>query len=270
MIFANHAHVFPEEVKPEGTIDNLKKLLDECGIDKCVCFAPFPDRFKETGRTDTPNEWLAKEIKNDPDLYGFGTIDFEAENLRDEVDRIADLGFKGIKMHPAYQEFDIDGEDAFKVYERAEELGLFISFHCGMHWHRLKGVRPILYDEVAWNFKNLRFSLEHLGGYHFYNESLAVMCNNSRGGIQPRIFAGWTSVSDRNGNGEWTLTNEQLETIIRQTTEKSCIFGLDFPYKKADYIQYEMERYNNLNISDEAKENLFGKTLSDVLGLNLY
>jgi len=270
MIIANHAHVMPADVKPEGTIDNLKRLLDECGIDKCICFAPFSDRFKECGHTESPNEWLAKEIKNDPDLYGFGTIDFDAENLRDEVDRIADLGFRGIKMHPPYQEFDIDGEDAFKVYERAEELGLFISFHCGMHWHRLKGVRPILFDEVAWNFKNLRFSLEHLGGYHFFNESLAIMCNNSRGGIQPRVFAGLTSVSDRDGLTGWTLTNEQLETIILQTNDKSCMFGLDFPYKKADYIKYEMDRYNSLNISDEAKEYIFGKAISDVLNLNLY
>lgn len=270
MIFANHAHVFPEELKPEGSIDNLKRLMDDCGIDKCVCFAPFDDRFKENGRTDTPNEWLAKALKGQPDLYGFGTIDFTADNLRDEVDRIADYGFKGIKMHPPYQEFDIDGEDAFKVYERAEELGLFISFHCGMHWHRLKGVRPILYDEVGWFFKNLRFSLEHLGGYHFFNESLAVMCNNSRGGIQPRVFAGWTSVSDRNGLDEWTLTNEQLETIVFQTDDESSIFGLDFPFKNAEYIKYEMERYRSLNISDEAKENLFGKTLSKVLDLNLY
>ena len=267
MIFANHAHVFPEEIRADGTIDELKKLLDECGIDKCVCFAPFHDRLREKGCTYSPNEWLAKAIKNDPDLYGFGTVDFEADNLRDEVDRIADYGFKGIKMHPPYQEFDIDGEDAFKVYERAEELGLFISFHCGMHWHRLKGVRPILYDEVGWNFKNLRFSLEHLGGYHFFNESLAVMCNNSRGGIQPRVFAGWTSISDRDGIEGWTLTNEQLETIIRQTGEESSIFGLDFPYKKSDYIKYEIERYNSLNISEKCKENILGGTLSKILDI---
>ncbi len=267
MIFANHAHVFPEKIKPEGTIDKLKELLDECGIDKCVCFAPFHDRFEDIRNPVNPNKWLAEELKNQPDLYGFGVVDFTADNLRDEVDKIADLGFKGIKMHPPYQEFDIDGENAFKVYERAEELGLFISFHCGMHWHRLKGVRPILYDEVGWYFKNLRFSLEHLGGFHFYNEALAVMCNNSRMGIQPRVFAGWTSVSDRNGLSEWTLTNQQLETIINQTGEQSSIFGLDFPYKKADYIKYEIERYNSLNISDTAKQNLFGDTLKMVLGI---
>ncbi len=265
MIFANHAHVFPKEIKPSGTVDELKKLMDECGIDKAVCFAPFQDRFEEEGFPGTPNEWLAKEIKNQPDLYGFGTVDFNAKNIRDEVDKIAEYGFKGIKMHPPYQEFDIDGDDAFKVYERAEELGLFISFHCGMHWHRLKGVRPILYDEVGWFFKNLRFSLEHIGGYHFFNEALAVLCNNSREGIQPRAFAGWTSISDRDGLGGWTLTREQLETVIKQTGENRSIFGLDFPFKDSAYTKYEIERIKSLNISDTAKENILGKTLATIL-----
>ncbi len=267
MIIANHAHVFPKEIKESGTIDELKKLMDECGIDKTVCFAPFPERFEEEGFPDTPNEWLAKQLKNQPDLYGFGTIDFKAKNLHDEVDKIADLGFKGIKLHPPYQEFDVDGEDAFKVYERAEELGLFVSFHCGMHWHRLKGVRPVLYDEVGWFFKNLRFSLEHIGGYHFFNEALAVLCNNSRGGIQPRAFAGWTSISDIDGMGTWTLTNEQLETVINQIGEERNIFGLDFPYKNAEYTKYEIERFKSLNISDTAKENLLCNTMKNILGI---
>lgn len=266
MIFANHAHVFPEDIKPSGTIDKLKELMDECGIDKCIAFAPFNDKFDESGRTGNQNVWLAKELKGEPDICGFGTINFEKDDLKSEVDRIADLGFKGIKMHPPYQEFDIDGEKAFQVYDRAEQLGLFISFHCGMHWHRLRGVRPILFDEVAWNFPNLRFSLEHLGGYHFFNEALAVMCNNSRGGIQPRVFAGWTSVSNKNGPDEWALTNEQLETIIFQTGDDRSIFGLDFPYKDAEYIKYEIERYKSLNISDKAKENIFGGALMKILG----
>ena len=41
-IFANHAHVFPEEARPGCGIDSLKALMDECSIERTVCFAPFP------------------------------------------------------------------------------------------------------------------------------------------------------------------------------------------------------------------------------------
>ena len=36
MIFANHAHVFPKELRPEGSVDSLMRLMDDCGIDKAV------------------------------------------------------------------------------------------------------------------------------------------------------------------------------------------------------------------------------------------
>ena len=47
MIFANHAHVFPKEIRPEGSVESLLRFMDECGIDKAVAFAPFDDRFHE-------------------------------------------------------------------------------------------------------------------------------------------------------------------------------------------------------------------------------
>lgn len=262
MIFANHAHVFPNELKPEGTVDKLMEFLDECEIDKAVCFAPFSDRYHEGGFTGSSNEWLAKAIKGNDRLVGFGTVDFE-QNLRDEVDRIADLGFKGIKMHPPYQEFVIDGPEAFQVYERAQELGLFISFHSGMHWHRLRDNRVVLFDEVAWNFPDLKFSMEHIGGYHFFKEALAVMCNNSRRG--GNVFAGWTSVGKRKKGDAWSLTDEELETVIYQTGEDSSIFGLDFPYSKPEHIKSDIERIKRLDITESCKEKILGGTLERVL-----
>lgn len=264
MIFANHAHIFPKELRPEGSVEKLMEFLDECEIDKAVAFAPFSDRFHEGGFEGSQNTWLAKQIKGNDRLVGFGTVDF-TQNLRDEVDRIADLGFKGIKLHPPYQEFIIDGEEAFQVYERAQELGLFLSFHSGMHWHRLRDNHVLLFDEVAWNFPKLKFSMEHIGGYHFFKDALAVMCNNSRGGID-HVFAGWTSVGNRKGKGdEWALTDEELEIVIAQTGEDRSIFGLDFPYSKPEHIKSDIARIRSLDISEECKEKILGKTLEKVL-----
>ena len=45
-IFANHAHVFPKESKPEGTVDKLLELMNECEIEKAVCFAPFHGHYE--------------------------------------------------------------------------------------------------------------------------------------------------------------------------------------------------------------------------------
>lgn len=241
-IFANHAHLFAKDTKPNADIDKLKELLDACEIEKAVCFAPFTDQLARYGITENSRKWLANEIKNEPQFVGFGTIDFDEKNLKDQVKETADLGLLGLKIHPAAQELKIDSPELFEVYEEAEKQGLFISFHTGLHWHRIKDYQMLLFDEVAYNFPKLRFSMEHVGGYSFFKEALLVMNNNSRDDIQ-HVFAGWTSISmekDDFGNerqGAWSLTDDELCTLIHQTGPKRSIFGLDFPYKDIEYTK---------------------------------
>ena len=269
-IFANHAHLFPKNTKPNADIDNLKELLDACEIEKAVCFAPFSHQLERYDISENPRKWLAQEIKNDCRFVGFGTIDFDEKNLKDQVKETADLGLLGLKIHPAAQELKIDSPELFEVYEEAEKQGLFISFHTGLHWHRIKDYQMLLFDEVAYNFPKLRFSMEHVGGYSFFKEALLVMNNNSRDEIQ-HVFAGWTSIAmekDDFGNerqGAWSLTDDELCTLIHQTGPKRSIFGLDFPYKDIEYTKKAIERIKNLPITEEAKRGILGDNLREIL-----
>lgn len=268
MIFANHAHLFPKELREDGAIGPLMEMLDACEIDKAVCFAPFSSRFYEHPLffDKNQNEWLYKEIAGNDRLLGFGTIDVMpgAKPIEDQVKQIVDLGFKGIKMHPAFQEIRVDGETAFKVYEQAEKHGLFMSFHTGLHWHRIRDYEMLLFDEITYNFPDLYFSMEHVGGYSLFREALLVMCNNKK---NPHCFAGWTSIEpEENGLlGPWALTDTDLQTLIFQTGDDRSLFGLDFPYKNIDYVKRAMARIRSLPISDTAKENILGKTLERIL-----
>ena len=72
-IFANHAHLYPAGTRPGASLDDLKRLLDECGIEKCVCFAPFPDRLEELTGGRESLKWIENEIRNEPAPVGFGT-----------------------------------------------------------------------------------------------------------------------------------------------------------------------------------------------------
>ncbi len=264
MIFANHAHLYPHELREEGTKDALLRLLDDCGIDKAVAFAPFSHRFRESAlyQDVNVNEWLAREIAGEDRLVGFGTVDVleGAEPIADQVQRIFELGLRGIKIHPAAQEIAVDSEKAFQIYDKAQQLGLFLSFHTGLHWHRIRDYQMLLFDEIAYHFPDLYFSMEHVGGYSFFREAMLVLCNNSR---NPHIFAGLTSVEPaENGMlGPWSLSDAEIETLVFQTGDERTIFGLDFPFKKADYIRRAMARIRSLHISDAAKENILGKTL---------
>lgn len=271
-IFANHAHLFPKNTKPNGDIGCLKALLDECEIEGAVCFSPFWHQMDMYAHTtgQNPCEWVADALKNEPNLVGFGTVDFDKNNLKDQVKKIKDLGLYGIKIHPAAQEVKIDSPQLFEVYEEAEKQGLFISFHTGLHWHRISDYQMLLFDEVAYNFPKLRFSMEHIGGYSFFREALLIMNNNSRSEI-PHVYAGWTSIAmetDEMGNtrqGAWSLTDDDLCTLVHQAGYKTSIFGLDTPYKGIEQTQQAIERIKNLPITEEAKRGILGENLKRVL-----
>ncbi len=268
-IWANHAHVFPAGAKPGGEIERLKELMAACGIEKAVCFACFRDQYERSGLPGEPVGWLAETIRNDDALIGFGTVDFDRDDIAYQTERIADLGMKGIKIHPAAQEINVMGDKAREVYRVAQEKGLFLSFHTGIHWHRIRDYNLLLFDEVAYCYPELKFSMEHIGGYHFFREALAVMCNAKRNADFDTVYAGWTSIAMGEDGlpGEWSLTDDELRTVIRQTGNTRSIFGLDFPYKGIEQTKAAIERIKRLDIPEEAKEGVLGGNLRKALGI---
>ena len=230
-VLANHAHVFPESINPNGTIDRLLALMDACGIEQAVGFAPFPHQAK--GRDLDPSAWLADHVKKNDRLLGFGTIDPKRDDRRDQVKRVRDLGLVGMKLHPNAQGFDILSPQIFEVYDAAQEQSLFITFHTGVHQSRLLETSLLRFDEIAWGFPRLKFSMEHVGGYHFFNEALAVIFNH----VPPpwesgvcNVFAGLASVFTPDHNRFWHLSDERLKELAAQVGARQLIFGLDFPY----------------------------------------
>lgn len=263
-IVANHAHVFPEAIRADGTVSALKAIMEDTGIDKCVCFAPFYEYFDNGFDA---NGWLADTIKGDPSLIGFGVIDFCAGQYADQVKYIADLGMKGLKIHPAYQKIRIDGPECCAAYEQAQRLNLLISFHTGIHWHRIADYNMLLFDEVAYRYPDLRMTLEHVGGYCFFHEALAVMMNNSSKHKPPRIFAGLTSVFDRDQNRPWFLEDRQIQDLLWQLGEDSALFGIDFPFNSGEEIKRVIAHINGMEISKTAKDAILGGNLSRLLNL---
>jgi predicted TIM-barrel fold metal-dependent hydrolase len=270
-VFANHAHVFPQSINPGGTIDRLLTMLDGCGIARAVCFAPFG--FQCDGSdTDCPNGWLAESLRPHSDrLVGFGTIDFRRDDIADQVNRAADLGFRGLKIHPNLQKIDVLSDKALAAYEAAEKRKLFITFHTGVHHYRIAHYRVTAFDEIAYRFPTLRLSMEHVGGYSFFNEALAVIFNNipfpPLPGKRPRVYAGLTSVFTRDYLPFWYLPHERFDELVRQVGHELLIFGLDFPYNLEENTKTALRTLEEW-VPDEAKRSLIlGGNLRRELGV---
>lgn len=258
---AHHAHVFPAAIRAEGTVEELLKHLDACDIAEVVCFAPLPYQVnpKEIDR----NAWLAREIKPHRRLHGFGTVDFTGD-VRQQVRQIVDLGFKGIKIHPPAQKMDILSPAALETYAAAQEADLFLTFHTGVHHSRLRESRVIDWDEIACQFPKLRFSMEHVGGWSFFHEALAVMVNHTPPPWEAgssRVFAGLTSIFSPEQMPFWYLSPERLKELVRQGGVNQLIFGLDFPYNDVAATKRGIETIRALELPDEDTAKILGGNL---------
>lgn len=268
-IFANHAHVFPASVNPDGTLDRLLQMLDACGIEQAICFAPFSNQLRGTGIDQNP--WLAAELANRPRLVGFGTLDLERSDIEAQVKQIADLGLRGIKMHPNVQRFDILCPAALQAYAAAQHLGLFITFHSGVHQYRIAHYQVLKFDEVAYQFPDLRFSLEHVGGYAFFHEALAVITNNIPfppiQGRKPQVYGGLTSIFTPDFMRMWYQPPERLLELIAQAGAERLIFGLDFPYNLEDHTRAALGALTRLGLPDQQLSMILGNNLRGILGM---
>jgi hypothetical protein len=174
-------------------------------------------------------------------------------------------------MHPNAQEFDILCPAALEAYGAAQELGLFITFHSGVHHYRIAHYNVLKFDEVAYQFPDLHFSLEHVGGYAFFTEALAVITNSIPfppiPGRKPRVYAGLTSVFTPNYIRMWYMPPERMRELIAQVGAEQLIFGLDFPYNLDENTKTALETFTALGLPDTHLQLILGDNLREVLNL---
>jgi uncharacterized protein len=260
-IFANHAHVFPDDIRPEGSVESLLRLMDECEIARAVCFAPHRRTVGDHGYPE-PNRWLAEAIADEPRLTAFSCIRPVDEDAIERLELAVEMGMRGCKIHPAADKCDILDDRAMDFYAVAEDLGVVLDFHTGPHWYRISHYHPLGFDEIAWKFPRLKLVMEHLGGLPFYYDVLGVLGNNLPVGRPGHLFGGISSVLNRDLQRLWYLGIEKVGDAIFRLGEDMPIYGLDFPYNSADLISDDIRQLKTLTLSDEGFEKLFGGNLT--------
>jgi predicted TIM-barrel fold metal-dependent hydrolase len=220
---------------------------------------------------DNHNTWLATSLKGQDRLLGFGTLDLHRNDIDDQVRRAADLGFRGLKLHPNSQRFDLLGDGALAAYKAAQDAGLFISFHSGVHHYRIEHYNVLKFDEIAWRFPELHFSLEHVGGWSFFREAVGVIANNIPfppiTGRKCRVYGGLTSVFTPTFNRLWYMSPRRMGELVNQVGPEQLIFGLDFPYNLEENTRMGIRAIEELELTEMGRAAILGENLRKVLRL---
>ena len=143
MLIDFHTHAFPDTIAEkaitklsfasgglhphtDGTAAGLKNLMNKSGIQNAVVLSIATNANQQKNVND-----FAASLNKEADLFAFGSVYPDAPDALEELERIKDLGLKGIKLHPDYQGFNADDEKMKPIYKKISQLGLIVIFHAG-------------------------------------------------------------------------------------------------------------------------------------------
>ena len=128
MIIDFHVHMFPDKIA-QGAVNTLKERakilahtngslsdtlskMEKAGVDIAV-MQSIATNPKQTKNVNS----FAIETNQNEHVVAFGSVHPDDPDYRSELDRLADSGIKGIKLHPDYQDFFIDEKRMVPIYE---------------------------------------------------------------------------------------------------------------------------------------------------------
>ena len=231
-----HTHVptHRERVPPEELVVNDKWRPDR-PVTATTTWADYAEAFADVelsvaftiarNRDEVDpalNDAVAAFVADEPTRrIGFLSIHPEVDGALDELERArTELGLRGIKLGPNYQVFDPLGEAALRVYELAERRGLPILFHQGASPVRdapLRYAHPLLMDEIAIRFPELRVVMAHLG-HPWQRETIVTIRKH------PHVYADVSALFYR----PWSFY-EALRLATEWGALDKLLFGSDFP-----------------------------------------
>lgn len=189
MIIDTHVHCFPDLLAKravlelaergtlypynDGTLDGAKKVCRNAGVDKFIHLniATKPTQQK------TVNDW-AISLLNDDMAIPFGSIHPLCEDKLEELERIADAGIKGIKLHPDYQSYFVDDPSMDGVYDKCGKLGLIVILHAGMDLGLPDPIHatPDRVANIVRRHPSTIFVAAHMGGFRVWDGVKEYLC----------------------------------------------------------------------------------------------
>lgn len=248
MIIDFHTHTFPETIAEHaitklaksaraknylnGTVDALCASMKDAGIDQAVLL-PVVTR---PGQQVTVNRTAIEINENykEKGLISFGGIHPDNEDYRRILRELAGEGIKGIKLHPVFQNTNLDDIRYLRIIECACENDLIVLVHAGYDISYPKAdhasVRRIV--SVLDTLHPGKFVLAHMGGWGCWDEveqnliGRKVYMDTSFSLLPVSPAPGTT----RNPQENPPLSREQFLRMVQKHGADRILFGTDSPW----------------------------------------
>ncbi len=257
-----HTHAFPDKLAEravpqlaregniqaflDGKTSSLLASMDKSGIEKSVIcsIATRPEQFNKI------LQW-SKDVASDR-LIPFPSVHPADPDAPEHIRQIRDEGFKGVKVHPYYQDFYLDEPRMDPLYAAIEECGLILVSHTGFDiaFPRDRRCDAPKILQVVQQYPGMKFVATHLGAWedwelvdqHLIGKNVYVETSFSAAYLGP----------------------DRTRRMIEAHPSEHVLFGSDSPW--ADQ-QEEIERVLALGLEESLLECLFSRNALSLLGL---
>ena len=254
-----HCHIYPDKIAARASESvgefylvpmferqaTASRLLEICETSPITHHVVCSVAVKPA-TVEAINTFIADQCAEHPEFIGFATMHQDYEDPEREIERIINLGLKGVKLHPDTQKVNMDDPRLMRLYELMEGR-LPLMVHCGDY--RYPFSQPERLRNVLRTFPNLRVNAAHFGGWSVYDYAVEILENES-------------CFFDMSSSQAWLGPRRTLELIKHYGTDR-IMFGSDFPMW--DPID-EFNKFTALGFTDDELENMLHHNCERFIG----
>lgn len=263
-VIDSHCHIYPDKIAQravegisgfydlpmcyDGKASTLIEESNKIGVCHNIIFSVATTPLQ----VGPINSFISDCVKNGEGRFtGLGALHPDTENVREEIENIKALGLKGVKLHPDFQEFKINDERLFPIYEACSEAKLPLLLHTGDH--RYDFSNPERMADVLRKFPELTVIGAHFGGWSVWDKATELLTEFDNFYV------------DTCSSFHWLKKEKTLEIIKKYGADK-VLFATDFPmwsYEK------EFEYFMSLELSDEDRRKILYENAVKLFGIEL-
>lgn len=285
MIIDFHTHTFPGKISSkvvrklgmaahiraytDGSMEGLTASMALAGADYSVNLPVMtsPEQVEKINSSMIQD----RESLLSQGIIAFGGMHPDYPDYKKEIRRLRKNHIAGIKIHPAYQNINLDDIRMLRIIDCASEEGLITLTHAGMDI----GIYDRNYCSVAHILKVIdevhpeKFVLAHMGNWDCWQEveqdlAGAPVWLDTAFSIGPIAK---NPATDETPYEEMNLTDEDFIRLCRKHGTDHILFATDSPWQdQADYIS----RIKSMSFTDTEKEHIFSENAVALLGKDAF
>lgn len=209
-------------------------------------------------------------------IIPYGHINVDNPEAPAEIDKFADAGFRGIKMHTPRQNWD--DPVYFPIYAKLLQHKLVALFHTGIAFHTkepqysgMARMRPSYLDTISRAFPDLTIQGAHFGNPWYDEAAEAARWS-------PKLYFDMTGSTLIKKAGNYAVFKDYLwwkgpgqhSSPDAVYAFEKIVFGTDEPPENLDTV---LGRYEAMleacGVAEESRKKIYGETLAKILGIRV-